>query len=114
MSYLILTLIGFISTIFSVIVFRPIAIKVGLIDHPDYRKQHKGQIPLIGGLSIFTGLIVYMICIGKESSLVEIILISSLFILVLGVYDDLINLRPGIKLFIQLFLVTSTVYLSEK
>lgn len=33
-----------------IILFTPIALKLGLTDHPCHRKQHKQVTPLIGGL----------------------------------------------------------------
>ena len=49
--------ISFLTTLISISVLRPLAIKFKLVDNPDKRKQHKGQIPLIGGISIFVGVI---------------------------------------------------------
>ncbi len=112
MFYSILISIGLISTFISIILLRPIAFKIKLLDYPDFRKQHKGKIPLIGGLSIFSGLIVYLIYIDTLSLLSKIILTSSALILMLGVYDDFKNLKPRIKLFIQLFIVVFTIYIS--
>ena len=106
-------IIGILSTLISIIIIRPIAIILKLIDYPDDRKQHKGEIPLIGGICIFFGVIVYLLYLPEENFTINIILIFTLFVLILGVYDDLKNLKPKIKLFIQLFLVIMTVYLSE-
>jgi UDP-GlcNAc:undecaprenyl-phosphate GlcNAc-1-phosphate transferase len=38
-------------------VFKPIAIDVGLVDKPNARKHHDGQVPLIGGTSIFAAVL---------------------------------------------------------
>ena len=106
-------IIGLLSTLISIIIIRPIAIMLKLIDYPDDRKQHKGEIPLIGGICIFFGVILYLVYLPEENFTINIILIITLFVLILGVYDDLKDLKPKIKLFIQLFLVIMTVYLSE-
>lgn len=112
MSLLILMSIGFFSTFISIIILRPIAIKIKLLDYPNSRKQHQGNIPLIGGLSIFSGLIVYLIYIDTLNVGAETMLTFSAMILLLGIYDDWKNLRPRIKLFIQLFLVAFMIYFS--
>lgn len=112
MSSLILISIGFFSTVISIIFLRPIALKIKLLDYPDSRKRHKGKIPLIGGLSVFSGVIVYLIYVDTLSFVAETILIFSALILILGIYDDFRNLRPRIKLFIQLFVVAFMIYLS--
>lgn len=38
------------------LVLRPVATRVGLIDVPGDRKQHTGHIPLIGGVGSFAAL----------------------------------------------------------
>ena len=106
-------IIGFLSTLISIIIMRPIAIRIKLLDYPDDRKQHEGEIPLIGGISIFVGVIVSLVNFFEENFIINTILISVFFVLTLGIYDYLKNIKPKIKLFIQLFLVTITVYLSD-
>lgn len=112
MSHLILISIGFLSTLISIIFLRPLAFKIKLLDFPDSRKQHKGEIPLIGGLCVFSGMMVYLIYIDTLSLIAKTIFIYSGLILILGVYDDFRDLRPRIKLFMQLFLVTFAICLS--
>ena len=47
--------IGFIATALAIWLLKPVAEMVGLVDRPAERKQHAGEIPLIGGISIFCG-----------------------------------------------------------
>jgi len=108
-----LIIIVSISTFISIIIMRPIAIRLKLIDYPNDRKQHEGEIPLIGGVSIFVGVIVSVVYLLEENFTINTILISSFLVLILGVYDDFKNIKPKTKLFTQLFLVIITVYLSE-
>ena len=78
-------IIGLLSTLISIIIMRPIAIMLKLIDYPDDRKKHKGEIPLIGGICIFFGVIVYLVYLPEEHLIINIILIFTLFVLILGV-----------------------------
>src|SRR5450755_2535104 len=41
------------ATILAIIMLRPAALAVGLVDLPDARKTHRGPVPLVGGLAIF-------------------------------------------------------------
>ena len=50
-----LFLTALILTITFIIALYPCAIKLGFIDHPCLRKQHKHPTPPIGGLAIFLG-----------------------------------------------------------
>ena len=48
-------LLAFIATAVLIVLLRPLAISGGLVDVPTRRKSHSGNIPLIGGISIFLG-----------------------------------------------------------
>ena len=52
-------LVAFLGAFITLIVMRPIANKIGLVDKPNYRKRHQGAIPLIGGVSLFVGNLCY-------------------------------------------------------
>ena len=52
-------LVTFLGAFLTLIVMRPIANKIGLVDKPNYRKRHQGAIPLIGGVSLFMGNLCY-------------------------------------------------------
>ena len=57
-SQLVLFSIGFLVSVTLMFVLRPIALRVGLVDSPGGRKMHSGEIPVIGGLAMFSGLLV--------------------------------------------------------
>ena len=61
MEYIGTALLAFIATLISIIAMRPIARLLGLVDRPGGRKQHAGNIPLIGGPSLLIGLAVTFI-----------------------------------------------------
>ena len=45
---------AFLTSLISLIILRPLAIKFNLVDYPTKRKNHTGNIPLVGGdLSFF-------------------------------------------------------------
>ena len=48
-------IVTFLGAFLTLIVMRPIANKIGLVDKPNYRKRHQGAIPLIGGVFSFYG-----------------------------------------------------------
>ncbi|CAH1552744.1 UDP-N-acetylglucosamine--undecaprenyl-phosphate N-acetylglucosaminephosphotransferase [Vibrio rotiferianus] len=50
----------FISSIAFLFILRKAAKKIGLVDKPNARKLHQGQIPLIGGISICLVLVQYL------------------------------------------------------
>ncbi len=44
--------VTFLGAFLTLIVMRPLANWIGLVDKPNYRKRHQGTIPLIGGVSL--------------------------------------------------------------
>ena len=105
--------ISFFTTILFLIILRPMAKRFNLIDVPNSRKKHDGDVPLIGGISVFFGVLASQILMNDFNSVTSIILIFSTFILLLGIWDDIKNLKPKTKLLIQLLVVSSMIYLSD-
>ena len=62
-------LVTFLGAFLTLIVMRPIANKIGLVDKPNYRKRHQGAIPLIGGVSLFMGNLCYYLMVFINSQL---------------------------------------------
>ncbi|MCF2908821.1 UDP-N-acetylglucosamine--undecaprenyl-phosphate N-acetylglucosaminephosphotransferase [Pseudoalteromonas sp. DL2-H2.2] len=81
--------------------FRYCAIAVGLVDKPCKRKTHKGSVPLVGGIVIFTALFSVSRFLNLQLDLINLYFIVSLVILVLGSLDDKFDLSVRIRLFVQ-------------
>lgn len=101
-------LIGFIFTIGLIIWLRPIAKATGLVDIPDERKVHRGEVPLIGGLAIFISVFVAMISADMilpdqavPGDFAPFYLAGMLLILA-GAVDDVVDLSPVKKMVVQL------------
>lgn len=79
------------------------AMHVGAIDVPsEGRRIHDHPIPRMGGLAIFFGFVVSLLLFVSFTSQVLGLLLGSLIIAVMGAVDDIVNLRPWIKLSIQI------------
>tara|TARA_B100000029_G_scaffold443326_1_gene462326 strand:- start:562 stop:1575 length:1014 start_codon:yes stop_codon:yes gene_type:complete len=85
----------------SIYVFKYFAEYFGLIDTPNYRKKHKEPTPLIGGISIFFTLFL-SIFFFEYSKILNIIIISSSVIFIIGLLDDMKNIGVIIRLVAQL------------
>ena len=79
------------------------AMHVGAIDVPsEGRRIHDHPIPRMGGLAIFFGFVVSLLLFVSFTSQVLGLLLGALIIAVMGAVDDIVNLRPWIKLSIQI------------
>jgi len=94
-------LIALVSAFLAIKVLRPIAIYFNLVDIPAGRKQHVGHIPLIGGLSIYVGVLVAILTVYPIHDKLFYLLISSSLILVAGLVDDLKQLGVWVRILIQ-------------
>ncbi len=95
--------IAFFSTIFFILLFRKPAERLGLVDLPSRRKNHKAPVPVIGGLAIFAAFVFG--ALASEEPLREFsALFAGLLILVLvGVMDDTKDLTARSRLIAQIF-----------
>ncbi len=75
-----------------------LAIKIKAVDVPkDERRMHKTPIPRAGGLAIFAGFLASTLFFGRMGVQLRSILLGALLIIVLGVIDDVVSLKPWIK-----------------
>lgn len=84
------------------VVLRPLAFSLGLIDKPGGRKMHEGEIPVIGGLAMYAGLIIaanFNASLGLHGS--AMLTCAGLMVLV-GALDDRYNLSPYARLLAHL------------
>ena len=77
---------------------RMLAIKIKAVDVPkDNRRMHKVPIPRMGGLAIFAGFLVSVLFFVPLGTEFRSILIGALILVVLGIIDDIMALKPKTK-----------------
>ena len=67
---------------------KPVASKVGLMDHPGGRKTHAQPTPLIGGLGIYLGIFFITYLNSTVFNHYLLMLGISAFVLIVGMFDD--------------------------
>ena len=96
------------TTISSIFLFSYIAKKIELVDIPNERKIHKGKIPLIGGLVIYLNIILF-IFLKNNIYFFDVILSTSLIIIIIGLIDDYKDIGITIRL---IFILVSTLIIA--
>ena len=81
---------------------RTLAVKIGAIDAPDARKVHQVSIPRLGGLAIYIGYMVSLLYSVKDTSSVKGLLIGSVILVAVGIWDDVKQIGPKTKLLGQI------------
>jgi UDP-GlcNAc:undecaprenyl-phosphate GlcNAc-1-phosphate transferase len=93
----------------AIVVLRRFAIKLGLVDHPDQRKLHAGDVPLVGGLAIFLGVIAGAVCFGQFQGFEKTLLETAAVLTMLGALDDRFDLSVRDRLLIQTIVILTVI-----
>jgi UDP-GlcNAc:undecaprenyl-phosphate/decaprenyl-phosphate GlcNAc-1-phosphate transferase len=94
-------LVGACTSATAIFMLRRYALLLGLMDHPDQRKQHVGDVPLVGGLAIFMGITVGAAAYGHFHWFVKILIDTAMLLTLLGALDDRFDLSVRDRLLIQ-------------
>ncbi len=81
-------LISLLLTVVLIFIFKTQAVRVGLVDRPDARKQHQNSTPLVGGVGIFCGFFISFITLELPVHILWIFFLAALIMIVIGVLDD--------------------------
>lgn len=109
---------AFAACIIAILLVRPIAIAVDLMDRPGGRKRHTGAVPLVGGIGITLALSLMTAALVRPLDIYSALMGGVLLLVLVGVVDDMRGVSPMIRLAVQFFaaiLMTSWggVYLSS-
>ncbi len=101
---------AFSLSIFLTLLTRKLALKFKIVDLPDgQRKVHKGPVALLGGIAIFLSfwLVVGYLAVFNPILGIDIlasklfwVFIASIILIILGVFDDIKQLSPKLRLLV--------------
>lgn len=101
LNMLISLLILFLFSSAFLLVARKLALHVGLVDKPNFRKRHSGLVPLVGGISIYVGTVFYFIFHWNELNQPAIYLFCAGVLVLVGALDDRFDISVKIRASIQ-------------
>lgn len=95
-------------TAMLIVVMRPLARIIGLVDVPDARKTHSGSVPLVGGIAIFLSVLALcLVSLWTGRPLVAAIpqllsfLAGGLLLVGIGLADDFLELSARVRFLAQ-------------
>ena len=103
-------LTSFCFAFIAIKLFKPIAVDVGLVDKPNARKRHDGQIPLIGGISIFAAVLAASLIWLPNTLELRMYLIASAMMVFIGALDDKYDLKVRIRIVGQIIIASLMIY----
>lgn len=93
-----------------IFLLRPLALRLGLMDAPNDRKQHQGNIPLIGGLAMMMGVLVGLLTLPISLQHYRSFIAGSALLVFIGLLDDFHELSPKSRFFAQIAAVFLMVF----
>jgi UDP-GlcNAc:undecaprenyl-phosphate/decaprenyl-phosphate GlcNAc-1-phosphate transferase len=93
---------AFVASIILTPLVIKLALRIGAVDRPNYRKVHASIMPRIGGLAIFGAFLIGYFILRPSDEHSTAILIGALIIIVTGFLDDMFEITAKIKLAGQL------------
>lgn len=102
--------IVFLFSLAFLLVARKVAKKIGLVDKPNYRKRHQGVIPLVGGISVYAGISLYLVLNWNEVDQPGIYLICAGVLVIVGAVDDRFDISVKFRASVQALVAVSMMY----
>ncbi len=107
---LLILLCAFLVASFTLYFLYPMAIKIGFVDRPSARKLHQGDIPLIGGISVFLPMVIVLQIEPELIANSQIFVFCAACFLLIGLLDDKLDLSVKLRIIlisaISFFLVS--------
>lgn len=75
-------------TVGFVYVMAPLADRLGLVDHPNYRKPHGGRMPLVGGLAMYLAFLLAASVLLPKAPVVRALVMGAGLLVFIGTVDD--------------------------
>ncbi|EDK9510076.1 UDP-N-acetylglucosamine--undecaprenyl-phosphate N-acetylglucosaminephosphotransferase [Salmonella enterica] len=91
----------FLFTTIFIFLARKVAIKIGLVDKPNFRKRHQGVIPLVGGISVFAGICSMFGLSDYYIPHLSLYLICAGVLVFVGAMDDRFDISVKIRAVVQ-------------
>jgi UDP-GlcNAc:undecaprenyl-phosphate/decaprenyl-phosphate GlcNAc-1-phosphate transferase len=97
-------LFSFLAAYFVTPFCRILALRLNIMDRPDWRKIHDRPTPLFGGIAIFLSFAVSLLLNGVFLSGMKVLLVGSALVFFMGIIDDVRPLPALLKLCMQVLI----------
>jgi len=88
--------------------FRMLAIRLGILDHPDRRKNHRQPVPYLGGVAVLAGMASSLLLFHPQFWRQLGILVV---VMAVGLYDDIKHAPVALKLGVQTAVAVAAIAL---
>jgi UDP-GlcNAc:undecaprenyl-phosphate GlcNAc-1-phosphate transferase len=102
-------LIAFVFAVALVPVARRLALRIDVVARPRADRWHRTVVPMLGGVAIGSATLLTGLLSGLGASL-PVVLFASMAMFLMGLVDDILQLRPATKLVAQIAAAAALVY----
>ncbi|WP_370637470.1 MraY family glycosyltransferase [Cupriavidus sp. AU9028] len=95
--------LAFLLCLLAILVLRPVAEAAGLVDRPNARKRHDGEVPLVGGIAVLFSVAITGLLFVYLPGTFTPLLAGLTLLATIGVMDDMVDVSPMTKLVLQIF-----------
>src|SRR5690606_2911069 len=104
-------LLAFIASIALIPLIIKLVHKFHLFDKPDIRKEHSNPIPTLGGIAIVAGTMLALTLWETSFSTTGLYVMAAILLrFIMGIIDDLRDLKANVKLLIELAIAAMIAY----
>lgn len=100
-------------TIFFISLFKPLAHKIKLIDTPNQRKQHAGEIPLTGGIAMFLAFVFSILTLDISLLPFRAFIAGAGMLVLVGTLDDLHELSTQARFIAQVLAAVIMIFMGK-
>jgi len=113
--YLLAISVAFIITFIFVPITARVAKAKGIVAHENGRTSHKGSVPTMGGLAIFSGFYLTVLLFVDSTHLREFnnLLAGSFLILLIGMKDDMVGISARKKMIVQIIAACIVIFWAD-
>lgn len=102
MNYTFILAICFLISYLSTPLIKKLAFKIGAVDKPNQRKVHNHLMARLGGLAIYLSFTTMVLLTQEWTTEIMGLLLGGSIIVALGVFDDILDISPRVKLLGQI------------
>ena len=116
------SLAAFFVTLAVIVAGSPLALRLGLVDSPNSRKRHRGEIPVIGGIAIFVALSLVGSFWGESNQTIItvngndalwVFMACGAFLVATGMLDDRFHLGVFIRVLSEMLVAIAVIELLD-
>lgn len=100
----------FIVTTMLIFALFPMAVTAQLVDKPNQRKLHSGEVPLIGGIAIWLGMLACLLLFKEVNLTTGYFLLASGILVAVGALDDRYKLNIWLRIVVEVVAASIMIF----